>query len=264
MGASRLIRKTIAGQDYFYDRVHDVVYRGDYQYRHPYDRTQVNTPVDLCIELTTFCNMTCRNCFSNSAESQAGVHAVWPGVLAYIRECADQLIRVCVTGGEPMLHPDIESVLRLPEEMQDCGFVLSTNGTPRPDLDEVLINQGWLVAISLHGTKDAHNVYTASGSFDKVVSRIHKLARILVVHIYTVLHEKMTRKDLLWLFRFRDEAGVAFLRFMTPRPFGRYEPLRDLGLIQEVACMLDERSGLKTDPSLTHFISVNREHRRTH
>jgi sulfatase maturation enzyme AslB (radical SAM superfamily) len=154
------------------------------------------------------------------------------------------------------MHPDIEEILHTPERIDECGFVLNTNGTLRPELDHLLIVNQWLTAISLHGRKTAHENYSRSRSFDVVTRRIESLAKDAAVHIYTVLHDGLTAKDIRWLFQFRDQVGAKFLRFIAPRNFGRVQPLTNEGLIQEVVMRLDNASGFKTSASNTRFITV--------
>jgi sulfatase maturation enzyme AslB (radical SAM superfamily) len=156
-----------------------------------------------------------------------------------------------------MLHPQIDTVLALPESVADCGFVLSTNGTVRPDLDSMLVQYEWLVAISLHGMESTHNRYTLSRDFTHVKKRIENLARKTIVHIYTTLHDEMTYEDLEWLFRFRDESGASFLRFVIPRQFGRYRPLSRTDLLDHLAERIDDRAGIKAERSNTRFATVD-------
>jgi molybdenum cofactor biosynthesis enzyme MoaA len=250
------IRKVIDGREYFYDRGLDIIHSGTLVQGPIYDRTQVVAPVDLCVELSTYCNWSCGNCFSKSQAGVRGVHADVDLVKRYLAERVDQIIRVCVTGGEPLLHPHVESVLEWPRDFRDCAFVLSTNGSVRPELDTTLVEHSWLVAVSLHGMAAAHNAYTASTSFDVVRNRIRSLAPRAVVHIYTVLHDAMTAADIDWILRFRDDAGVAFVRFIRPRPAGRYIGLNDARLIAEVMSRLDTRSGYKATASQTTFLSA--------
>jgi sulfatase maturation enzyme AslB (radical SAM superfamily) len=256
MEAVSTLRKIIDGTQYSYHKRVDTIYRDILSCGSRYDRTQVEKPVDICVELTTFCNFTCRNCFSDSAKGQTGHHVDAEAVMDYLTSHRDEFIRISFTGGEPMLHPTISSLLRLPEHIQDCAFVITTNGVIRRDLDDILIGNEWLVAISLHGNKSTHDRYSVSYSHEKVVNRIASLAPETVVHIYSVLHDAMRTDDIEFLFKLRDESGAAFLRFIEPRPHGRFEPLTNETLIREVERRLDERSGLKSTSSLTRFITA--------
>lgn len=257
MDPTHFIQKQIDGVAYVYDRRKDIVFTGHYNHALPYDRTQVERAVDLCVELSTHCNLSCENCFSNSAPSAPAEHADVSDAVNLIKKLSPKLIRVTISGGEPLLHPQVDQVLVLPAQIRQCGFVLSTNGTARLDLDDLLVGYSWLVAVSLNGHQEAHNKYTKSRSFKRVVSRIENLATRTVVHVYCVLNDHMTEKDVMWLYDFRNQANIAFLRFMIPRNFGRYKPLQNVKLIDAVCSRLDERSGLKTKASLTRFRAVD-------
>lgn len=254
--ASRYLRRVIRGVQYQYDRVFDVIAEGDPVYGPLYDRTQVSTPVDLCVELTTQCNFACRNCFSESARGLAGRHARAATIREHVEAGANETIRVCVTGGEPLLHPDVASVLELPARLPELGFVLSTNGTARRDLDGLIRDHRWLVALSLHGTKRRHDAYTATVSWDRVVRRAQALASTNVVHFYCVLSDDFTEADALTVLRTRDEVGAAFVRFILPRPGGRFTLLQRGDVVDGLVGLLDGRAALKTTASRTHFLSA--------
>jgi molybdenum cofactor biosynthesis enzyme MoaA len=264
MASATIIRKVIRGVYYTYDREFDIISDGRVaQASSVLDRTLVRRPVDLCVECTTWCNITCGNCFSESEADCRGRHALVEEIVGHIEQQSGSYIRICITGGEPLLHPQISKLLKLPERIADCGFVLSTNGTVREDLDEVLISHRWLSAISLHGNRDAHNKYTKSRTFDTVRRRIEKLAPATTTHIYTVLHNDLTNEDVDWLIRFRKEAGAAFLRFIILRPFGRRVPLVKVNVLGHIESRCDARSAVKRERSLTKFLSVSGKIRRT-
>ena len=162
------------------------------------------------------------------------------------------------------MHPSVDQFLHMPEIVNNCGFIFTTNGTLREDLDPLIAEMGWLAAVSLHGHKKAHNTYSKSDSFDTVVSRIGKLAKTNIVHIYSVLHDELTEKDIKWLFHLRDETGVTFLRFIMPREFGRYRALTNSNIQSYLLTRLDENSALKVAPSKTRFLTVQEELRMSH
>jgi molybdenum cofactor biosynthesis enzyme MoaA len=261
MGTSRTFQKVIEGKTYLYNQDLDVISSAPCGNNSIYERTRVASAVDLCLEITTSCNMACKNCFSCSSYDVLGHNLPIDQIRSSIENRRHQIIRVCITGGEPTMHPEIDSILRLPDRFDDCSFVISTNGTFRQGIENLFVDKKWLVAISLHGSKESHNSYTRSKSFDCAVRRIRTLSSRTVVHIYTVLHNDITDRDLDWLFKLRDEAGAAFLRLIVPRPFGRYEILHNTRILERAQNMVDDRSGIKTSRSLTKFISVNCEER---
>jgi molybdenum cofactor biosynthesis enzyme MoaA len=186
------------------------------------------------------------------AAAERAVHAAMPSIL-----------RVCITGGEPLLHPHVEQILDWPSRYPDRGFVLSTNATGSVELLQQVQDHPWLVAVSLHGPREPHNRYTCSDLFDRVTDAILRLTQTNVVHLYCVLNDCLNEEDIDWLFRFRNDAGVAFLRFIVPRTYGRCRPLTRLGLIEATRARLDRHSGLKITSSLTDFLSVDFDRRRT-
>ncbi len=256
MDAPRIIQKSIEGRTYHYDRWLDIIASDIPYVGTPLDRTQVERPVDLCIEITTWCNFTCVNCFSESRRGVRGVHLPTPYILEYIKENVSELIRISLTGGEPFMHPEIELILELPSLFPGLGFVITTNGTLRADLDDHLVEQGWLTAISLHGRAKTHNEYCRHESFEIVTQRMKRISRRGLVHIYTVVHNQLSCADVDWLFHFRDEIGAKFLRFIVPRSFGRFERLADNSILEHLRGRLDAQSGLKTQKSLTTFVSA--------
>ena len=175
----------------------------------------------------------------------------------------NEIIRFEITGGEPLLHPDIEMLLALPEKLPSCGFVLQTNGSLRPDLDDQIVGYNWSIGVSLHGREQVHNAYTGSDSFGIVARRIDSLTREGLVHIYTVLHDELDAEDIDWLVRFRDDVGAKFLRFIVPRKYGRFQPLLNQGLVREVKALVDSRMGVKISPSRTRFVTVDGQMRRS-
>jgi molybdenum cofactor biosynthesis enzyme MoaA len=259
MVSPRTIQKDIDGTTYRYDRWLDIIFSEPYTLGVPFSRTQTARVVDLCLEVTTWCNFACENCFSRSHPAKTGRHLPVGEALSVVQSRQADIVRVCVTGGEPLMHPDIEDILLFPAQFAECGFVLTTNGSLRKDLDPLIAANEWLTAVSLHGRKQAHERYTGSNSFDLVTSRIKSLARRAVVHIYSVVHDSISRGDVDYLFSFRDEVGARFLRFMVPRPHGRYQPLTTRGALDHVCERLDARSGLKMAKSGTTLLTVDGE-----
>jgi len=256
--SQNIFRKVIRGVEVLYESKLDIISYGNPSgIRSPFNRTQVCQSFDLCAEITTKCNLACQNCFSDSFKGKYGIHLGYQSVYALLRQRYAELIRFCITGGEPFMHPEIESFLEIPRDFPGLGHVISTNGTLRADLDDSLIRNGWLVAISLHGRQESHNLYSGCDSFDIVRRRIESLAARTRVHIYCVLHDALTIEDVDWIFQFRDDTGAMFLRFIIPREFGRYRPLHAPTKIDEIATRLDECSGLKVEASKTSLLGVS-------
>lgn len=81
----------------------------------------------LGIQITNTCNMTCAHCITDSSPSARG-DLSWVDILTAIRSAAPHIDGVCVTGGEPMLRPDL--TLRTIALTRELGLIssMTTNG----------------------------------------------------------------------------------------------------------------------------------------
>ena len=78
-----------------------------------------------CTVFTGGCNFRCPFCH-NSALVLPGQLSQGPGaqeILAFLKKRVGVLDGVAVTGGEPLLHPDIDAFLR---EVKAMGFLVSS------------------------------------------------------------------------------------------------------------------------------------------
>jgi radical SAM protein with 4Fe4S-binding SPASM domain len=138
------------------------------------------------LHLTPACNLKCRNCYNDAAALGALQRAEIFGLLDQLK---GRPARLDLLGGEPVLHPDLDEVVRYArEEVGLPGVFLYTNGT-RIDAARAarLARAGCDTAIvSLHGpTAAIHERLTGSpGSFDATCRGIAAL-RDAGVRTYT-------------------------------------------------------------------------------
>lgn len=94
-----------------------------------------------CTVFTGGCNMRCPFCHNGSlALGRGDLNISVDELLAFLDSRAGRLDGVCVSGGEPTLHPDLPDLLR---EIKARGFdvKLDTNGT-NPEMLSRLIDEG--------------------------------------------------------------------------------------------------------------------------
>lgn len=86
------------------------------------------SPLVIQLELTTYCNLNCKFCFSKSGKPRKNEMGT-KEIKRVIRQMKDaEVMSVFLTGGEPTLHPDFIEIVNYVFELgMDC-FVL-TNGT---------------------------------------------------------------------------------------------------------------------------------------
>jgi len=157
------------------------------------------------------CNLMCKHCYSISADTD------FPGELstAEVFRVMDSLkaFRVPVlilSGGEPLLRPDIFEISRRAKSM---GFYtsLSTNGTLiGPDNIDAIAAIGYdYVGISIDGLRETHDSFRRKqGAFDEAMNGIRQcVARDIKVGMrFTITRDNAA--DLPALLELMDEEGV--------------------------------------------------------
>jgi len=187
------------------------------------DQYLLQSPHELCCEVTNACNLNCRVCISGSPASGT-VHLALKELISTLETLPDKIARITVTGGEPTLHPDLsEFVERCSRACE--GMVLSTNGYDPSALRRVLKAAPVAVtAISLHGPKHVHDVFVRrNGAYERAVASI-KIADSLTgaVHVFSTV-TGYTVGSLSELSSELAKLPVSEHRFTLLKPNGRLE-----------------------------------------
>ncbi len=134
--------------------------------------------------LTEGCNLACKHCWlSPPLEKGELKHAYLPvaDFQTVIREAKPLgLNTVKLTGGEPLLHPDILEILRLIAE-EKLNLTIETNGTLLTDeiAEAIALIEYNSVSISLDSTSASihDSIRNSPGCFDRTISGIKTLVR---------------------------------------------------------------------------------------
>lgn len=222
-------------------------------------RTNVMAERDVCIELTSKCNFQCKNCFSENHSKNID----FSKLEIWIEENISRIIRICLSGGEPILYPKIMSVIEHISKYDNIGKVINSNGALIEEKHISLFKQfNWTVAISLHGTESTHGRYTNSSSYQKIIQTIRDLnVNGVNTHIYSVLHRDFTIDDLHSVIDIKRTHNVSILRAIRVRPHGRNEPHVDENIESAIRAIKNEGVFLKTSASKSIFLTVDNEER---
>ncbi|MBM3296417.1 MAG: SynChlorMet cassette radical SAM/SPASM protein ScmF [Candidatus Aminicenantes bacterium] len=200
-------------------------------------RTDARYPLSsLYFYLTEGCNLACRHCWL-APKLQQG-EKVYPmfdtGLLPHILRQAKPLgLRgVKLTGGEPLMHPDISAILAsLRSEDLEC--TVETNGVLcTPGLARELAGQkGRFVSVSLDGADAEVNDWVRGipGSFEAAVRGVRNLveAGLRPQIILTVM--KKNRHQIEPIVRLAEELGAGSVKFNVLMPTARGEDMHKRG-----------------------------------
>ncbi|MBO4219389.1 MAG: anaerobic ribonucleoside-triphosphate reductase activating protein [Clostridia bacterium] len=131
-----------------------------------------------CTLFTGGCNFRCPFCHNASLVLHAGEAKVIPeeDILSFLSKRTSVLDGVCITGGEPLIHEDIEVFLA---KISDLGFKikLDTNGT-FPDRLKSLIEKGLVNRVAMD-IKNSKEKYSLTAGIDTDLSVIGRSIEIL-------------------------------------------------------------------------------------
>ena len=229
---------------------------------------------NLFLELTDSCNLCCAHCGSGCSAAN-GTFLETAAVMRTLREVADRCdpsdVRICITGGEPMLHPDLCAIIRRAKEL---GFTvgLTTNGTLIDEAAARRLTGAGLdsVAISLDGLPQSHDRFRNSGgSWQAAVEGIRNLKGCgLEPQVTTVVH-RGNLGELDGIYRLLKALEVWSWAVIGVDPIGRAREKDDLLLTgpeleQMYTFIRDKRFDPENDMEVTaacsHFQGLDFEH----
>lgn len=240
-----------------------------------YQRSLWNNPrlQYLFFELTDCCNLNCMHCGSRCS----GMNKMYLPISAIVKtlkQVAEKYhsreIMVCLTGGEPMLYPDLNKVIALAHDM---GFPvgMTSNGTliDAKAAGELMSAGLDTVSISIDGIGNVHDRFRCShGSFDRAMNGIRYLERVgASVQPLTVVHKK-NFFQLEDMFRLFSAEGLYSWRLTNMDPIGRARRNKDLLLtgdeLKKLFSFVREKrfnpnSQMEVTMSCPHFLTYEYE-----
>jgi MoaA/NifB/PqqE/SkfB family radical SAM enzyme/SAM-dependent methyltransferase len=184
---------------------------------------------ELWFHITNRCNQTCRHClFASSPDEKTELAA------ARIREIATQATTLgckvfALTGGEPLVHPDFESIVDSLLGQDAAHVVALTNGTLLKDYAKALARwpaDRFHLQISVDGLGHNHDRIRGRGAFDALAAQLAwlKEQRIALTLSMCVTSENL--KDMPGLMDLAAEVGAVNLHFIWYFVRGRGTPKR--------------------------------------
>ncbi|OAI10868.1 heme d1 biosynthesis radical SAM protein NirJ [Methylomonas koyamae] len=121
------------------------------------------------------CNLTCKHCYTTSADIDFPGELTTPEIYAVMDDLKAFKVPVLIlSGGEPLLHPDIFAIS---QRARDMGFyvALSSNGTliNSSNIEQIAAIDYQYIGVSLDGMREAHDKFRQKqGSFDASLAGI--------------------------------------------------------------------------------------------
>lgn len=228
----------------------------------------------LFIELTDHCNLGCLHCGSNC--NQLKKHYIDTKLIIntlnqIAEDFAPRDIMICLTGGEPLLHPDFYLIV---EEINKLSFKcgITTNGTliDEETAYKLKINKLESITISLDGLEEEHEwLRNNKGCFKKTIAAIHRLNSIdIPVQVTTVIHKRNIH-ELDLMYELMCSLKICSWRVINIEPIGRALLNNELLLSHsEFTYLLDyirnKRYSVNTPMDVcfgcSHYLSYEYEH----
>lgn len=199
----------------------------------------------LFIELTDRCNLNCRHCGSECDPNKSryiDTEIVFKLLDELTNDFSNEEFMICLTGGEPLLHPEFESIVR---KINDCDIPwgMTTNAVliDKEMAAKLKMLRLGSISISLDGLKEEHEwLRRIPGSFEKTVDGIKNLHNSGIdVQVTTVVHKKNFDK-LEAMYNFMRELDIRSWRLINVDPIGRASKLDDLILSKDEIIELNE------------------------
>jgi len=129
-------------------------------------------PLNITIELTNRCNLSCEGCFSGYSNPQSK-ELSFEEWCKFIVESSKYCKSFYIAGGEPFIRTDTVRLLELMGKLK-VNFGLTTNGTllNEAKVKRVIATDINYVVFSLDGNKEVHDAIRGEGVYEKLLNVI--------------------------------------------------------------------------------------------
>jgi MoaA/NifB/PqqE/SkfB family radical SAM enzyme len=213
---------------------------------------------EIGIELNNICNYRCKHCLRDFSEPSRNLP------LTLIRRVLEEakayeVSHIAFTGGEPTLHPQMETILETCDAL-GYGYHICTNGSLLPKLWRRLFEgRSGLTGISLSldgATEATHDALREPGSYRQVMQSL-SLCQVKGIPVTVqMIVNRSNRSELAQFALLAAQLGLrkAYYGFLQPVP-----AMEELGLIltpQEMIAVKEEVQRLRAVMTVPLELSV--------
>lgn len=182
------------------------------------------TPLQISVQTLNYCNAHCNFCYANAPNTSNRNYMNLLPIYKLKDYAACHGVKFGVSGGEPLLHPDIYEILSY--RHMDVFDTLITNLTAPVDLDRLIKTNVDLIQVSLHGYDIIHDrVLKINGAYNRIFNRMKYLFPFLNLATNTVITPENLESIPRLVQDFHDfqkdfEKSLAYIRFVPVVPSG--------------------------------------------
>lgn len=200
-------------------------------------------------ELTAACNLSCRYCRASASHEPDQGELDTDEAKRFVESIAPLKPMLILSGGEPLLRPDLFQIIRLAVSL-GIRVSLASNGTLiTSGLAEEIADSGVSrVSISLDGADATmHDHGRGQGSFERSIKGIENLRGRVDFQINFTVTQK-NQSELIRIFDLAEKLGAAALHifFLVPTGRGREEdvitPVRQEEMLRQIEGEMDRRT----------------------
>ncbi|MBZ0175893.1 MAG: radical SAM protein [Candidatus Methanoperedens sp.] len=186
------------------------------------------SPITFELDITNNCNALCVHCSRDSGTSESFLS--FYKIKKILEQCERFKVQeLFVMGGEPLLHPSFESIIKTARDYGIKSIFTSSNGILiTPKVAEILAKYSIYVQISIHGASaNTHESITrCKGSFKKACDAV-KLLRSKNIKVgisFTLL--EINKKDIYSIPELALNLRANSLRYLALSDIGRGKQLK--------------------------------------
>jgi len=222
-----------------------------------------NSPLDqLYFYLTQGCNLRCRHCWlapEYRSEENPGKYLSAELFKRIVEEAKVLgLTRVKLTGGEPLLDPDINEIIRIIKN-EELGLTVETNGLlcTHEIAQELSICKDIFVSVSLDASKpEIHDVIRGvKGAFEGTVAGINNLVNAGIKPQIIMSVMKQNRDEIEPIVMMAQDLGAGSVKFNLIEPTARGKKMHDEDETIPVKELIE--IGKRVERSLAEKVDIN-------
>jgi Fe-coproporphyrin III synthase len=168
------------------------------------------------------CNLRCLHCYSSSGPAQTvkiPIERLLPAIDLFRAEGFNAM---AVSGGEPLLYPDLSRLLRHARGLGMIATVSTNAMLINDERAEALRRDATLVAVSLDGSPDWHNRMRGHPrAFDQMTEGVRRLKRAGVPFGFIFTMTLHNLHELEWVLDFSVKQGASLLQVHPLEEVGR-------------------------------------------